>query len=126
MCPNGIGVLVLVLGNAVRTAASVHGQDLYEEFKLVERPSVYCCPPDQWWAARKATLMALMDSQSPQEVTYIVFAPENPGAPAFTRRMVDGLALKQLVEAWLGKSIDSLRGGITPWEAEEMSRILFE
>ena len=101
-------------------------EDLYEEFKLVEPPPVYCCPPDQWWAARKATLMALMDSPAPQEVTYIVFAPENPGAAVFTKRTVDGRALKQQVEAALGKSVESLTAGITPTEAKELSRILFE
>ena len=53
--------------------------DLYEQFKIVERPPVYCCPPDQWWAARKATLMALMDSPAPQQVASIVFDRENRG-----------------------------------------------
>ena len=75
------GWLVLVLGNAVRAAASVYGRRPVRKFKIVERPPVYCCPPDQWWAARKATLMALMDSPAPQQVTYIVFAPETRERP---------------------------------------------
>ena len=101
-------------------------EDLYEKFRIVERPPVYCCPPDQWWAARKATLMALMDSPSPQQVTSIVFAPDNPGAPTFTTRTVDGQALKRRIESALGKSVESLTAGITPAEAQELGRMLFE
>ena len=62
-----------------------------------------------------------------QEVTYIVFAPENPGAPVFTRRMVDGLALKQLVESLAGQINRRVYGAESHREeAEEIGRILFE
>jgi hypothetical protein len=100
-------------------------EDLYEKFKIVERPPVYCCPPDQWWDARKAILMELMDSPSPQQVTYIVFAPEDQGMATFTTRTVDGRALKRRMESVLGKSVESLTS-ITPAEAKELSRMLFE
>jgi hypothetical protein len=52
-------------------------EDLDKRVRIIERPPVYCCPLDQWWAARKPTLMALMESPTPQPVTSIVFAPEN-------------------------------------------------
>ncbi|HEU4688126.1 MAG TPA: hypothetical protein VFS23_07200 [Vicinamibacterales bacterium] len=100
--------------------------DLYERFKIVERAPVYCCPPDQWWAARKATLMALMDSPVPQQVTSIVFAQENPGGPLFTTRIIDGGVLKGRIETALGKPVESLSTGITPEEAQALSRVLFE
>jgi hypothetical protein len=100
--------------------------DLYERFRIVERPPVYCCPPDQWWGARKATLTALMDSPVPQQVTSIVFAPENPGVPVFTTRTVDGEVLKRRIETALGKPVESLSAGMTPEEAQAVSRVLFE
>jgi hypothetical protein len=101
-------------------------EDLYEKFDIVERAPVYCCPPDQWWAARKPALMALLDSPLPRPVTYITFAPESPGAPEFTTRMVDGPALKRRIETALGKSIDSPEVRLTPSEAQELSRMLFD
>ena len=99
-------------------------EDLYESFRIVERPPVYCCPPDQWWAARKPAVMALLDSPAPQEVTEIAFAPDNPGAPAFTTRTIDGPALKRRLESALGRSVESFTG--TPAEAQELGRVLFE
>ena len=105
---------------------AVTDEDLFERVRLVERPPVYCCPPDQWWAARKATVMALMESPTPQPVTSIAFVPENPGVPAVTTRMVDGQALKQRIETALGKPVASLTGTMTQREAQELSRILFE
>ena len=101
-------------------------EDLYSRFNIVEPSPVYCCPPDQWWTARKATLMALMDSPVPQQVTYIVFAPENPAAPVFTTRTIDGRGLKRRIEAAFGKPVESFSAGITPEEAKELSRMLFE
>jgi hypothetical protein len=100
--------------------------DLYDEFKIVERPMVYCCPPDQWWAAKKTTLMALMDSPAPQQVIYIVSTPENPGTLTVTTRPVDGPALKRRIETALGKSVESFTAGITFAEGQELGRILFE
>ena len=101
-------------------------EDLYERFRIVERPAIYCCTSDQWWAARKATVMELMDSPEPQQVTYIMFASDNPGVPTFTTRKVDGQVLKRRVENALGKSVESFTTGLTPAEAQELGRILFE
>jgi hypothetical protein len=100
-------------------------RDLYHEFKIVERPPVFCCPPDQWWAARKATLMALLDSPAPQQVTHIAFAPDDPGASVVTTRAIDGAALRRQIETRLGKPVETLTA-ITPAEAAELGRILFE
>jgi hypothetical protein len=102
------------------------GEDLYEKFRIVERPPVYCCPPEQWWAARKATVMALMDSPVPQRVAYIAFAPDDPGTPVFATRTVDGRALRHRIETALGKPVESFTAAITPAEAQEVSRMLFE
>ena len=90
-CPNGVALaLVLVLGDAVRPAASLHGRrPVPRKFEIVERPMVYCCPPDQWWAAKKSTLTALMDAPAPQHVIYIVSTPDHPGALTVTTRPVD-------------------------------------
>ena len=101
-------------------------EDIYSKFTIVEPSAVYCCPPDQWWAAKKTTLMALMDSPEPKEVTYIVFAPDSPAAPVFTTRTIDGRGLKRRIEATLGKSVESFSATITPEEAQGLSRILFE
>ena len=101
-------------------------EDLYGKFRIVEPSPVYCCPPDQWWAARKATLMELMDSPAPQPVTYIVFAPETPATPVFSTRTVDGQGLKRRIEARLGKPVERFSAGMTPEEAQELSRMLFD
>ncbi len=100
--------------------------DLYERFRIVEAAPVYCCPPDQWWAARKATIMGLMNSPVPQQVTSIVFAPDNPAGAVFATQTVDGGALKRRIEAALGKPVESFSTGMTPAEALELSRVLFE
>ena len=101
-------------------------EDLYEKFRIVERPTIYCCPPDQWWAARKGTLLALMDSPAPQQVTYVVLDARNPEAPLSATRTVDGPALKRRIETALGRSVQSLTGGITLAEAQELGQMLFE
>ncbi len=101
-------------------------EDLYDQFKIIERPYVYCCLAHQWWAAKKATVTSLMEAPVPQQVTYIAFAPQNGGAPVVTTRMVDGPALKRRIEAALGKSVESLTTSITPAEGEQLVRVLFD
>ncbi len=102
-------------------------EDLYDQFKIIERPAVYCCLAHQWWAAKKATVMSLLEAPLPQQVTYIGFAQQNGGgAPVVTTRMIGGPALKRRIEAALGKSVESLTTSITPAEAEQLSRILLD
>jgi hypothetical protein len=98
-------------------------QDLNATFRIVERPEIYCCPPDQWWSARKATVAALLESPTPQEVTYITFVPE--GEPRFSRRTVDGRALKARLDAAQDKPIDTSPGGAMPDE-NAVIRVLLE
>ncbi len=101
-------------------------EDLYDQFKIIERPGVYCCLAHQWWAAKRATVTSLMEAPVPQQVTYIGFAQQNGGAPVVTTRMVDGPALKRRIEAALGKSVESLTTSITPAEAQQLGRILLD
>jgi hypothetical protein len=99
-------------------------EDLTEAFRIVERPPTYCCPPDQWWAARKATVTALMESPA-QEVTIIEFAPEKGGAPVVRRRTIDGRELKRRIEGALGKPVDS-GTTLNAEEATKLSEALFD
>jgi hypothetical protein len=99
-------------------------EDLYQSFRIVERPPVYCCPPDQWWAAKKPAVMALLDSPGLQEVTEIAFAPDNPGAATLSTRTIDGPALKRRLESALGRPVESFTG--TAAEAQELVRVLFD
>jgi len=55
-----------------------------------------------------------------------MFASDNPDVATFTTRTVDGQALKRRVESALGKSVESFTTGLTPGEAQELGRILFE
>ena len=101
-------------------------ENFYQRFRVVERSLMYCCPPDQWWAARKDTLTALLNAAVPQGVTYIEFAPANPDGARVSTRAVDGPALKKRIEAAVGKPVESFTTALTPDEAAELSRVLFE
>jgi hypothetical protein len=100
--------------------------DLYAIYRIVERPPVYCCPPEQWWTARKATIAALINSPAPQQVTYIEFAPEESAGARLTTRTIDGGALKHRIESALGKTLDSVTGTMTAAEAQAVGETLFE
>lgn len=99
-------------------------EDLTKAFRIIERPPAYCCPGDQWWSARKATVAMLLDAPSPQVVTYITFVPENAGVPRFSTRMLDGRALRARIEELLGGPLD-MTASATPDE-NVVSRALFE
>jgi hypothetical protein len=99
------------------------GADLNQSFRVVERPATYCCPPDQWWTVRKATVTALVNAQEPQEVTYVEFVPN--GSPRIHRRRLHGGQLKQRIEASLRRPLESITA-MTAEEASEVSRVLFE
>jgi hypothetical protein len=101
-------------------------EDLYKTFRIVERPEAYCCPLDQWLAARKEVLTALITSPVPQQVTDIEFLPENPAAPRFTTRTVDPQALRQRIEAALGKPVDRLVSAMTPEEGDRLIRLVLQ
>jgi hypothetical protein len=99
-------------------------EDFYEKFRIVERPPLYCCPPDRWWNARKPVVMALLDSPSPQYVTRIQFAANNPGSPVFNTRAIDGRALRRQLETALGRPVETVTG--TTEEAKVLDTVLFE
>ena len=97
-------------------------EDLNRAFGIVERPPTYCCPPDQWWAARKTAVTMLFDATA-QEVAYVEFVRN--GEPRLSRRSVNGPLLKQQVEAALGKPVETLTT-MTPEEATVLSGVLFQ
>jgi len=97
-------------------------EDLNQAFRIVERPPTYCCPPDQWWAARKGAVTMLFDGTVTQPVTYVEF--ERNGHPRIHQRPVNGPLLKQQVEAALGKPVDTITT-MTPEDAMAVSRVLF-
>jgi hypothetical protein len=101
-------------------------EDLFKRLRIVERPEAYCCPLDQWLAARKDTLTALITSPVPQQVTDIEFLRENPGVPGFTTRTVDPQVLRQRIEAALGKPVDRLISTMTPEEGDRLIRLVFQ
>jgi hypothetical protein len=59
-------------------------------------------------------------------VTYIEFAPGTSDGARFSTRTVDGPALKKRIEAAVGKPVESFTTALTPDEATELSRVLFE
>ncbi len=97
-------------------------EDLNQAFRIVERPPTYCCPPDQWWAARKGAVTMLFDATVAQPVTYVEF--ERNGNPRLYQRSVNGSLLKQQIEAALGKPVATLTT-MTPEDAMALSRVLF-
>ena len=102
------------------------GEDLQATYQIVERPPVYCCPPDQWWTARSAAVTTILNSPAPQRVVYIEFAPDEAAGARLTTRIVDGQALKRRIEQAFGKPIDGVTATLTAAEALELGRALFE
>ena len=100
-------------------------EDLYKMHRIIDRPWTYCCPGDQWWRARKATVAALLDSAAPQEVMFISFAPDDPGGARISRRAVDGSALKAKIDEALGTPLDTSPAGPMPDE-NVVSGVLFK
>ena len=99
-------------------------EDLYKTFRVVERPEMYCCPIDQWAMARKETLSRLITSPGTVQVTYIDFTPTNSGAATLGTRTVDTQALRQQIEAALGKPIESVVATMTPADAEQVAGLV--
>ena len=97
-------------------------QDLSEAYRIVERPPIYCCPPDQWWAARKASLITLFAATT-KDVPYVEFVRN--GSPRVYLRRVNGPRLKEQIEAAVGKPIEEITA-MTADEATALSEVLFE
>jgi protein O-mannosyl-transferase len=101
-------------------------EDLYAQFAIVERPGVYCRPPDQWWAAKQKTLASLLNSPVPHEVTSILPLPQEPGTLVLTTRKVSGPALRLKIESAIGRPVESLSSNLTVAETEQLAEILIE
>ena len=100
-------------------------EDLDRKFRIIDRPEMYCCPFDQWVAARKEALAALVMSPGPQQVTYVDFSPGNAAAHPAAIRTVDTQALRQQIETALGKPIGSVFASLTPADAEQVAGFVF-
>jgi hypothetical protein len=101
-------------------------EDLYAQFAIVERPGVYCCPPNQWWAAKQTALTSLLNSPDPYEVTSILPVPPTPGALVLTTRRVSGPALRLKIESAIGRPVESLSTNLTYPETQQLMGILVE
>jgi hypothetical protein len=99
------------------------GEDMNQAYRIVERPPTYCCPVDQWWAARKDAVAALLDAPAAQDVLYVEFVPD--GTPRVTKRRVDGQRLRRRIDAVLGKPLQAMTA-MAPDDAAEVARVLFE
>jgi hypothetical protein len=95
--------------------------NLYDQFVFLEYPRVYCCP-DQWWAAKEATFMALMNK--PMEVTYIGPATHDPAVLALTTRTIGGAELRRRIEHEIGRPVERLSSTLTYEEAHAVATIL--
>ncbi len=98
-------------------------EDLNQLFRIVERPPTYCCPPDQWWTARKAAVTVLFDAAAAQEVANVEFVPN--GSPRIYLRPVNGPLLTQRITAALGKPVETITT-MTAEDATALSGVLFE
>jgi hypothetical protein len=96
-------------------------EDLYGKFRIVDRPEMYCCPFEQWVAARKETLASFITSPGPQQVTYFDFSPGNAGAEAASTRTVDTPALRRQIETAVGKPIETVVTSMTVADAEQVA-----
>jgi protein O-mannosyl-transferase len=101
-------------------------EDLYGQFAIVERPGVYCCPQNQWWAAKQTVLTSLFNSQGLSEVTSILPVPHSPGSLLLATRGVSGPALKLKIESAIGRSVENLSTDFTYPEAQQLMGILLE
>jgi hypothetical protein len=100
-------------------------EDLFTAHPILERAEVYCCSPEQWGTARMATLKRLLVSAEPEPVTYIVYRPDNPGAPMVQTRTIDPHAMQAPIEAALGKPMARVAAAMTPAEAAQVGDELF-
>jgi hypothetical protein len=102
------------------------GEDLYEQFAIVEWPIVYCCLPHQWWAAKQSALGPILQSEGTHKLTYIVPDERDASSLIVEKRTVSGAALRTKIETAIGRSVDTLATSITQDEAQRVAEILFE
>jgi hypothetical protein len=98
-------------------------ENLYDQFEFLEYPRVYCCP-DQWWAAKEATFMALINT--PMEVTYIGPATHDARGLLLTTRTIGGPQLRRRIEDDIGRPVESLSSTLAYHEAHRLATILMK
>jgi hypothetical protein len=101
-------------------------EDVYAQFSIVERAGVYCCPPNQWWAAKQTLLTSLLNAPGPSEVSSILPVPNALGSLVLTTRRVSGPALRLKIESAIGRPVESLPPNLTYPETQQLMGILLE
>ena len=99
-------------------------EDLYEQYRIVERPDVYCCPVDQWKAAKRTALMSLWTNPTSREIAAI--RPTRQGSLWLTINQVDSEAFREQIERALRKPIESLGSPMTEDEAQRLALRVLE
>jgi hypothetical protein len=101
-------------------------EDLYAQFEIVERPEVYCCTPQQWWASKQMAITSVLNSPAPQELTAILPAPQDPASLHLVTRSVSGPALRLKIERAMGRTFESLSAQMNDAETRQLARILLD
>ena len=99
-------------------------EDLYEQYRIVERPDVYCCPREQWKAAKHTALESLWTNPASREIAAI--RPTRQGALWLSIEQVDSQAFRELIERALQKPIESFDLPITEDEAQKLALLVLE
>jgi hypothetical protein len=99
-------------------------EDLYGQYRIVERPDVYCCPVDRWKVAKRTALMSLWTNPTSREIAAI--RPTRQGSLWLTIDHVDSEAFREQIERALRKPIESLGSPITEDEAQELALMVLE
>jgi hypothetical protein len=99
-------------------------EDLYGQYRIVERPDVYCCPIDQWRVAKRTALMSLWTNPTSREIAAI--RPTRQGSLWLTIDHVDSQAFREQIERALRKPIEKLGSPMTEDEAQELALMVLE
>jgi hypothetical protein len=99
-------------------------EDFYGQYRIVERPDVYCCPVDQWKVAKRTALMSLWTNPTSREIAAI--RPTRQGSLWLTIDHVDSQAFREQIERALRKPIGSLGSPMTEDEAQELALMILE
>ena len=99
-------------------------EDLYEQYRIVERPDVYCCPVDQWKASKRMALMSLWTNPTSREIAAI--RPTRQGSLWLTINQVDSQTFREEIERALRKPIESLGSPMTEDEAQRLALRVLE
>jgi hypothetical protein len=99
-------------------------EDLYEQYRIVERPDVYCCPVDQWKVSKRMALMSLWTNPTSREIATI--RPTRQGSLWLTIDHVDSKAFREQIGRALRKPAERLDSPMTEDEAQELALMVLE